>query len=164
MRTGWIFRALGLAAVVTLALAANAFAGGRLYEGAIGSDDATSVSLKVKKVDGTRWVTSFVARNFIIACENGVEARLGSAQVRALPGTIAVHRGHFAAKVAKGPRTVEISGRFTGSSDVSGTVHYTGLTTVTLNGQEQTLDCQSDVLGWHASRAQTTGRISASTP
>jgi hypothetical protein len=164
LRTSWILRVLGMVAVVALAFAANAFAGGRLYEGSIASDDATTVSLKVKKVDGTRWVTSFVARNFIIGCESGVEARLGSAQVRALPGTIAVRRGRFSAKVVKGSRTVEISGRFSGSSDVSGTLHYTGLTTVTVDGQDQSLDCSSQVLDWHATRVQTSGRISASTP
>ena len=164
MRSGWIIRTLGLAALVAVAVTANAFAGGRAYEGSIDSDYSATVSLKVKKSDHARWVTSFVARNFIISCEAGVEARLGSAQVRAKPGTIRVHQGRFDAKVVKGPRTVEIRGRFTSPGEASGTLHYSGLTSVVVGGQTQSLDCESEALSWQASRAQTSGRISASTP
>jgi hypothetical protein len=35
---------------------------------------------------------------------------------------------------------------------------------VTVNGSDENLDCESDVLSWHATRAQTTGRSAASTP
>ena len=102
MRSGWIIRTLGLAALVAVAVTANAFAGGRAYEGSIDSDYSATVSLKVKKSDHARWVTSFVARNFIISCEAGVEARLGSAQVRAKPGTIRVRQA-FRRQGREGP-------------------------------------------------------------
>jgi hypothetical protein len=164
VRSGWIIRIIGVAALVAVGLAATAFAGGRPYQGALDSDYAATVSLKVKRSDHARSVTSFVAHDFIISCEEGVEARLGSAQVRAKPGTIAVRRGRFSAKVVKGPRTVAISGHFSGSGQVNGKLHYTGLTTVMVNGQSQSLECESETLGWHASRAHTSGRISASTP
>jgi hypothetical protein len=153
-----------LATLVVAALAANAFAGARLYQGSIDSDYAATVSLKVKRSDHARSVTSFVAHNFIISCEEGIEARLGSAQVKARRGTIPVRHGRFSTKVVKGPRTVDISGRFSGSGQVNGTLHYTGLTTVMVNGHSQSLECSSETLDWHASRAQTSGRISASTP
>ena len=157
-------RAGGLAVIVSLLLAPAALGSERSYTGTIVGDDATSVSLKLKKRDGRWWVTTFVARNFIISCDSGVEARLGSAALRALPGAIPVSRkGHFKARVEKGPRVVELEGRLSGPGGATGTLHYSGLTTVVVGGSEESLDCSSEQLDWEVVR-QTTGRIAASTP
>jgi hypothetical protein len=165
MRARWMLRAAALAVLASLLLAGSAVAGGRSFSGAINDDDAATVTLKTKKRDGKWSLTGFVARNFLISCDGGVQARLGSAEVHALPGAIPVSRkGRFSAKVEKGPKVVDLAGRFGSSGSVSGTLHYSGLTTVTVNGNDENLDCESDVLSWHATRAQTTGRIAASTP
>jgi hypothetical protein len=165
MRTRGIFLAAGLAVVASLLLAGAASAGGRSYSGTVAGDDAATVTLQAKKRDGKWSVTAFVARNFLISCEGGVQARLGSVEVHALPGAIPVSRkGRFSAKVEKGPKVVDLAGRFGGSGSVSGTLRYSGLTTVTVNGTDENLDCESDVLNWRATRVQTTGRIAASTP
>jgi hypothetical protein len=159
-----MFRAAWIAALASLLLAPSAF-GARTFSGTIADDDAATVTLKTKKRDGKWSVTSFVARNFLISCDGGVQARLGSAAVNALPGAIPVsRRGRFSAKVEKGPKTVDLSGRFADSGSVSGTLHYSGLTTVTVNGTDESLDCASQALDWQATRDQTTGRIAASTP
>jgi hypothetical protein len=165
MRTTRIARAAGIAAVASLLLVPAAYAGGRSFSGTVAGDDAATVSLKTKKRDGKWSVVSFVARNFLISCDGGVEARLGSAAVHALPGAIPVsRRGRFSAKVEKGPKTVQLSGRFDDASSVSGSLRYSGLTTVTVDGTDENLDCESQVLSWQATRDQTTGRIAASTP
>jgi hypothetical protein len=165
MRTRRIFWAAGLALLAALLLAVPALGSGRIYSGSIANDDAATVTLKAKKRDGKWSVTAFVARNFLISCDGGVQARLGSAEVHALPGAIPVSRkGRFSAKVEKGPKVVELAGRFGESSSVAGTLHYSGLTTVTVNGSDENLDCESEVLNWQATRDQTTGRIAASTP
>jgi hypothetical protein len=165
MRTRSILWAAGLAAVASLLLAGTALGGGRSFSGTIAEDDAATVTLKVKKRDAKWSVTGFVARNFLISCDGGVQARLGSAAVHALPGAIPVNRkGRFSAKVKKGPKVVELAGRFGSSSSVAGTLRYSGLTTVIVNGTDENLDCESDVLNWQATRVQRTGRIAASTP
>jgi hypothetical protein len=166
VRTTRVLWASGLAAVVSLLLATPTLATGRAYSGTIVDDDVTTVSLKVKKRDDRWWVTTFVARNFIIACDSGVQARLGSAAVRALPGAIPVSRkGRFEARVEKGPKVVELDGRLSGPAGASGTLRYSGLTTVMVGGSEENLDCDSDLLDWQVTRSdQTTGRIAASTP
>jgi hypothetical protein len=155
-----------VAGVASLLLAPAAVAGGRAYSGAIVGDDATAVSMKLKKRDKHLWLTSFVARNFVIACDSGVDARLGSAAVRARPGAIPVSRkGHFRARVEKGPKVVELNGRLDGPGAASGTLHYSGLTTVMVGGSEESLDCETEVLHWEVAREdQTTGRIAASMP
>jgi hypothetical protein len=161
-----MFRAAWIAALASLLLAPSALgAGGRSFSGTVADDDAATVTLKTKKRNGKWWVTSFVARNFLISCDGGVQARLGSAEIHALPGAIPVsRRGRFSAKVEKGPKTVELAGRFADAGSVSGTLRYSGLTTVTVNGTDENLDCESQVLDWQATRDQTTGRIAASTP
>jgi hypothetical protein len=165
MRTRRIFWATGLALLTSLLLAGTSLAGARSFSGTIAQDDAATVTLKAKKRDGKWSVTGFVARNFLISCAGGVQARLGSVAIHALPGAIPVSRkGRFSAKVEKGPKVVALAGRFGSSGSVSGTLHYSGLTTVMVDGSEQNLDCESDVLDWHAARVQTTGRIAASTP
>jgi hypothetical protein len=136
-----------------LVLSPGALAGVREYGGAISGDDATSVSIKFKKRDGRWWLTAFVARNFIISCDSGVQARLGSAAVRALPGSIPVSKkGRFHARVERGSKLVELDGHLDGSGAASGTVHYSGLTTVMVGTHEETLDCDSGSLHWQASR------------
>jgi hypothetical protein len=145
--------ACGVAAVVSLLLAPAALAGGRYYSGTIVGDEASEVSLKLKKREGRWYVTAFVARNFIITCESGVEARLGSAEVRARPDAIPVTRkGRFHARVEKGPKVVDLDGHLNASSGAAGTLHYSGLTTVVVGGSEENLDCHSDLLDWHVSR------------
>jgi hypothetical protein len=159
-------RVVLLAGVASLLLAQTAAAGGREYSGAIVGDEATEVSMKLKKRDGRWWLTTFVARDFVIACDSGVEARLGSAAVRARPGAIPVSRkGHFQARVEKGPKVVELNGRLGGPSGATGTLHYSGLTTVMVGGGEESLDCDSELLHWEVARADhATGRIAASIP
>ena len=143
----------GLAVLASLLLAGTALAGARSYSGTIAADDAATVTLKTKKRDGKWSVTAFVARNFLISCDGGVQARLGSAEVHAAPGAIRVNRkGRFSAKVQKGPKLVDLRGRIGSAGSVSGTVHYSGLTTVTVNGTDENLDCDSDVLDWQATR------------
>jgi hypothetical protein len=159
-------RAVLLAGVASLLLAPAAIAGGRDYSGAIAGDEAASVSMKLKKRDGRWWLTTFVARSFVIACDEGVEARLRSAAVRAQPRTIPVSRkGHFQARVEKGPKVVELNGNLAGRTGATGTLRYSGLTTVMVGGGEESLDCHSELLHWEVSRTdQTTGRIAASIP
>jgi hypothetical protein len=155
-----------MAGVASLLLASTAFAGGRYYSGAIAGDDATAVSMKLKKRDGRLWLTSFVARSFVITCDEGVEARLRSAAVRARPRTIPVSRkGHFQARVEKGPKVVELNGTLDGRTGATGTLRYSGLTTVMVGGGEESLDCHSELLHWAVAREdQATGRIAASMP
>jgi hypothetical protein len=167
VRGSRLLSAGGLAVVISLVLAQGALAGGaRNYSGAVVGDDATTVSLKLKKREGRLWLTAFVARNFVIACDSGVQARLGSAAVKAVPGAIPVRRkGHFQAKVEKGPKTVELNGRLAGRDAASGTLHYSGLTTVMVGGSEESLDCNSQLLDWEVARSpHTTGRMAASMP
>ena len=166
MRTKRMFLAAGMAVLVSLLLVPSALGGaGRTFSSTVADDDAATVTLKTKKRNGKWWVTSFVARNFLISCDGGVQARLGSAEVHAVPGAIPVsRRGRFSAKVEKGPKTVDLSGRLADGSSVTGTLRYSGLTTVTVNGTDEILDCESQALDWQATRDQTTGRIAASTP
>jgi hypothetical protein len=164
MRTRRMLLAAGIAAIASLLLVPAALGSVRTYSGTVAGDDAATVSLKAKKRDGRWWVTSFAARNFLISCDGRVQARLGSAEIHARPGAIPIsRRGRFSAKVEKGPKTVELAGRVSAAS-ASGTLRYSGLTTVTVNGDDEILDCESQTLDWHANRDQTTGRIAASTP
>jgi hypothetical protein len=145
-------RAAVLAVAVALLLSPPALAG-RHYGGAIAGDDATTISIKLKKREGRWWLTAFVARSFIISCESDVQARLGSAAVRAPTGAIPItKKGRFHARVERGPKLVELDGKLDGPVSASGTVRYSGLTTVMVGEQEQTLDCDSGPLHWQASR------------
>ena len=76
MRTRTICVAAGLAAFVLLLLAGSAVAGSRSFSGAVAEDDATTVTLKIKKRDGKWSLTGFVARNFLMRMKDNLGSKL----------------------------------------------------------------------------------------
>jgi hypothetical protein len=137
-----------LAIALALSLATSAVASARVYTGTIVNDGATTVSLTVEKRDGQRTVTEFSARNFMISCDDGVQARLDAE----ITGSTNIREGHFAVKAGNGAQVVALTGSLVGSTQATGTVRYSGLTKVIVGETSERLDCDSGRLQWKASR------------
>lgn len=139
-------RAFALAATLALVAVPAAFAASLTYEGTVRDDEDSSVTLKVKRDNGTAIVRSFVARDFTIDCERNTEAQLSSARIR---GSVEVNDSNrFKIEGENGQIAFTVAGKLRGKRSAKGRFTYEGPTEV--DGEE--LDCASGKLRWKASR------------
>ncbi len=138
-------RALTIAVVLTLVVAATGFAGTRTYRGAIESDDTSSIAVKVKRNGGEAEVKAFVAKQFQITCDNG-PATLARA---AISGVIPVNdKNRFEIEGSDGGRVLKIAGKLIGKRAAAGSMRYSGPTAV--DGEIR--ECDTRKLRWKAGR------------
>jgi hypothetical protein len=140
-------RTLCLVLAATLAFAsATALAASRTYRGGIEGDPESSLTLKVKKGDGDRFMTGFVARNFAISCDGPGDARLRSA---ALTGATRVTgNDRFSVTAENETQKLVVAGELLGKRAARGSLRYSGLTEV----DDRERECASGRLSWRASR------------
>lgn len=137
-------RTTTLAAVVVVLAAAAALAATRTYRGEIDGDPKATVRLNVDRDDDA--VVGFKVKQLFLACDGGVEARLGTALIDG-EATIG-DRGRFKLKGEDPKLKLAVRGRLLGKRRAEGTVVYSGPTTV--GGQRR--DCTSGKVGWTAKR------------
>ena len=133
-----------LAAVVLVLAATAAFAATSKYLGEVDGDPKATVRLKVDR--GEEAAVGFKVKQLFLACDGGVEARLGSAVIEG-EATIG-DRGRFKLKGEDPKLKLAVKGRLIGKRGAEGTVVYSGPTTV----GDQRRDCTSGKVGWTAKR------------
>lgn len=134
------------AALAILAIPAAAIAATKAYDGAVNGDPETSVDLKVKTEQGSRFFKSFLVTELAIKCDDGTfDARLRSAR---LDGREPLgNRGRFEARGETGDQVLKVRGRVR-SRRASGTLRLKGQIGVA----GETRDCRSGKVRWSAER------------
>lgn len=139
-------RALALAATLALVATAPAVAASLAYEGKVTGDQGSSVSLKINRDGGVTSFRSFIARDFTIRCEDGVEAQLSRVRISGSAEISGSRR--FKVEGEDGKIEFTVAGKLLGERSAKGNFTYAGPTEV--EGEE--LECSSEKLRWKASR------------
>ncbi len=146
------FAGCGAIAAILLVPAA-ALAASQTYSGPADRDPATTITIKVKRDAGKRYLTLARAENLAISCSGGsVQARLTEAEVS---GRVKVRRGAFSTRATApaGSPTVVVNGKIV-QRTIKGTFRYFGSTEIEDDNPEtpHTQSCHSGEVAYTVKR------------
>ena len=135
---------LGVLATLVAVPAASGRSAGTLYTGKVGGVSGSEVLVKVQQSEGKPYVSRFAAKNFEVACDDGVIVTVDKATLK---GRILIgNRGGFHEKNDNGATTYNVRGGVDGSK-IKGTLRYSGSIP---DGNGVVRECDSGTLAFKA--------------